>query len=127
MVQYVGKITRAQVNDLYGKSRAGIVLYQPAENHYESQPIKMFEYMAAGLPFVASDFPHWKSIVEKNKCGICVDPSNAEAVREACLYLLNNPSEAQEMGRRGHEAIMSQYNWKNEERKLLGLYDELLK
>ena len=124
-VEYLGRITRSEVNNLYGKSRAGIVLYQPAENHYASQPIKMFEYMAAGLPFVASDFPHWKSIVEKDNCGICVDPTKPEAVRDACKYLLDNPEVAQEMGRRGHEAVIAQYNWKNEEKKLLELYDIL--
>ena len=125
MIKYVGKITRAEVNELYGKARAGIVLYQPAENHYASQPIKMFEYMAAGLPFVASDFPHWKSIVEKNDCGICVDPTNVEAVREACKYLLENPDVAQEMGRRGYDAVIAKYNWRNEEEKLLELYEEI--
>ena len=49
MVKYVGKITRKEVNELYGRSRAGIVIYQPAANHNESQPIKLFEFMAASV------------------------------------------------------------------------------
>lgn len=53
------------MNGLYGRARCGFVLYQPAANHFEAQPIKMFEYMAAGLPFVASDFPLWKKIVDE--------------------------------------------------------------
>lgn len=43
------------------------------------------------MPYVASDFPHWKSIVENNNCGICVAPTNPEAVHDACKYLLDNP------------------------------------
>lgn len=62
MVKYLGKISRKKVNELYGRSRAGIVIYQPAANHTESKPIKMFEYMAAGLPVIASDFPLWKKL-----------------------------------------------------------------
>lgn len=124
-IEYLGKITRSEVNNLYGKSRAGIVLYQPAENHYESQPIKMFEYMAAGLPVIASDFPHWRNIVEKTQCGICVDPTNVEAVREACIKVLADPKAAQLLGRNGYENVMREYNWKVEEKKLLELYKAL--
>ncbi len=121
-IKYLGKISRSEVNELYGKSRSGIVLYQPAENHYASQPIKMFEYMAAGLPVIASDFPHWRNIVEKTECGICVDPTDVEAVREACIKILSDPEYAQQMGRNGFENVMRGYNWKVEEKKLLDLY-----
>lgn len=67
------------------------------------------------MPYVASDFPHWKSIVENNNCGICVDPTNPEAVHDACKYLLDNPDIAQEMGWRVYDAVIANYNWKVEE------------
>lgn len=124
-VVYLGKVSRNDINAIYGKSRAGIVLYQPAKNHYESQPIKMFEYMAAGLPVVASDFPYWKDIIEKIGCGICVNPVDVDAVRSACQELLDNPEMAQEMGRKGYEATAKEYNWHVEEKKLISLYKEL--
>lgn len=124
-VKYLGKISRSEVNELFGRSRGGIVLYQPAENHFASQPIKMFEYMAAGLPVIASDFPHWQNIVKKTECGICVDPTNVDAVREACIKILSDPESAQQMGRNGYKNVMQGYNWKVEEKKLLKLYEEL--
>ena len=125
MVEYVGTLDRDGVNALYGSSMTGIVLYQPAQNHFESQPIKLFEFMAAGLPEIASDFPLWKEIVEGCGCGFCVDPTDPEAVRNACEKLLNDPALAQKMGRRGYEAVTERYNWAAEEVKLAGLYAEL--
>lgn len=125
-IRYLGRISRKEVNELYGRSRAGLLLYQPAQNHFEAQPIKMFEYMAAGLPFVASNFPLWKRIVEENGCGICVDPQDVEAVREACGKLVSDPEMGQRMGRAGYKAVMDKYNWKNEEQRLFGLYRELV-
>ena len=94
-------------------------------NHFEAQPIKMFEYMAAGLPFVASDFPLWKKIVDEEGCGICVEPSDAAAVSRVCSSLLDNPSLAQEMGKKGRQLVMQKYNWSVEEHKLLDLYKNL--
>ena len=125
MTEYIGKISRDEVNGLYGRARCGFVLYQPAANHFEAQPIKMFEYMAAGLPFVASDFPLWKKIVDEEGCGICVEPTDVAAVSRACSSLLDNPSLAQEMGQKGRQLVMEKYNWTVEEHKLLDLYKNL--
>lgn len=125
MIKFIGKINRTEVNALYGKARAGIVIYQPAQNHFDAQPIKMFEFMAAGLPVVASNFPLWKGILEGAECGICVDPQNADEVKNACVKLLNNPQLAEEMGRRGREAVLEKYSWNSEEKALLSLYEDV--
>lgn len=124
-IRYIGRLNRDKVNELYGSARAGIVIYQPARNHIESQPIKLFEFMAAGLPMVASNFPLWRKIVEDNNCGICVDPTNKNAVRAACVDLLSNPEKGQQLGRNGRKAVLEKYNWANEEKTLLALYDSL--
>lgn len=121
-ITVLGRINRTEVNDLYGRSRLGIVLYQPAGNNSEAQPAKLFEYMAAGLPVVASDFPLWKEIVEQNKCGICVNPQDPEKVREAIVYLLDHPEEAQLMGRQGYHLVKEKMNWNNEFLKIEKLY-----
>lgn len=125
-VKYLGKIDRNQVNDLYGKSIAGVLLYQPAKNHFESQPIKLFEYMAAGLPVIASDFELWKKIVEGNSCGICVNPTDVNAIVEAIVILLKDKKMAQTMGECGYKAVTEKYNWKIEEKKLVALYMRIL-
>lgn len=125
MVEYIGYVSRKEINRLYGRSRVGIVLYQPAGNHYESQPIKIFEYMAAGLPVVASDFPLWREIVEENCCGVCVSPVLASEVANALKTLLSHPEKAQRMGRNGRDAVVEKYNWDEEEPKLLELYSEI--
>lgn len=122
---YRGKTNREGVNELYGQSRAGIIIYQPAGNHIESQPIKLFEFMAAGLPVVASDFPLWQTIVKGNDCGICVNPCNAAEVADACQKLIDDPQEAQRLGRNGRKAVEEKYSWASEETKLLSFYRTL--
>lgn len=125
-VVYIGHIDRDAINRLYGQSVAGMVLYQPAANHYEAQPIKMFEFMAAGLPVIASNFPLWKEIIEGNCCGICVDPTHAKQVHDACVKLFNDRDTAQKMGINGRTAVEERYSWTLEEKKLIALYQQLL-
>ena len=125
-INYLGLLSRGRVNDVYARSIAGLVLLLPIENYINSLPIKMFEYMAAGLPVIASDFPQWRKIVENAGCGFCVDPSNTEAIRE-CIVALNEDREmAEKLGKRGRELVMARYNWDGEGKKLVDLYKRLL-
>ncbi len=124
-VDYRGRTTLEETRELYRNARAGLVLLHPKANYMDAYPTKLFEYMAAGLPVVASDFPLWRSIVDGAGCGICVDPLNPTAIAGAILRLMRNPDEAREMGARGRQSVIDTYNWEREQVKLAGLYDRL--
>ena len=124
-VNYLGWVGRKEVAALLSEVRAGLVVLHPLPNYVDAQPIKMFEYMAAGLPVIASDFPLWRQIVDGAGCGLLVDPLRLESIAEAMEWILDHPDEAEEMGRRGRVAIEQKYNWECESRKLLELYGEL--
>lgn len=125
-IEYPGFLDRNAVNHLYERSVAGLVVLLPEKGYMESLPVKMFEYMAAGLPVIASDFPLWREIIDKHKCGICVSPKNPEEVREAVESLLADRDRAQEYGRNGRKVVEEHFNWANEEAKLLSAYSEVL-
>ena len=77
----------------------------------------MFEYMAAGLPVIASNFPYWESIIEKHECGICVDPTSVSDITKAIKTLLENPNIAKTMGENGLNAIKTHFNWEKRRAK----------
>ena len=62
------------------KADIGLVCLYPEPRYVIAWPVKLFEYMAAGLPVVASNFPLWKEIVEGNECGLTVDPLNPKEI-----------------------------------------------
>ena len=124
-VNRLGFLNRQQVSEVLAKSKAGIVTFLPEPNHINAQPNKMFEYMSAGLPVIASNFLLWREIIEGNQCGICVDPLNPKAIGDAMQYLMDNPQKAEQMGKNGRKAVEQKYNWSMEEKKLLTLYKNL--
>ncbi|QPM67310.1 glycosyltransferase family 4 protein [Atribacter laminatus] len=125
-VEYLGWLNRTQVGDTLAKARVGMVLFHPAPNHINAQPNKMFEYMSAGLPVIASHFPLWKEIIEGNQCGLTVDPQNPKEIASAIQFIFDNQKEAGEMGDRGRKAVETKYNWLGEEKKLLEAYRLIL-
>jgi len=123
--RFWGWLNRSEVSALFARSRIGLVLLYPIPRHKKSLPNKLFEYMAAGIPFVASDFPLWRELGEG--AGLFVDPLDPHAIAEAIDWLLAHPDEAEEMGQRGRELVLKKYNWDREAQKLLQFYERLLR
>ena len=127
-VDALGVLELPAVMNLLSRVRAGLVLiHHPLSRFQAGQPVKMFEYMAMGLPVIASDCPQWREIIEGFGCGLLVDPAKPQAIAEAIEYVLSRPEEAESMGRRGRQAVESAFNWEAEQHKLLQLYANLLK
>jgi len=125
-VNELGCLDRVGVRDVLGRSVAGLVTLHPIINYLDALPVKMFEYMAAGIPPIASNFPLWREIVEGNDCGLCVDPLDPAAIAKAIDYLVTHPEEACRMGENGRRAVLGKYNWSIEEAKLISLYSRVL-
>lgn len=125
-VRAPGFVDRPGVSRILAGASIGLILLAPERNYLDSYPTKMFEYMAAGIPVVASDFPLWRSVVERAECGLLVDPSSAGAAAEAVRWLLEHPHEARRMGTSGRRAVEAEFNWAHEARKLVALYDQLV-
>ena len=124
-VDYLGPRKRDEVGEQLAAARAGLVLFHPQPNHTEALPNKIFEYMAAGLPVVASDFPYWRSLLEPIDCAVWVDPLDPEGIAAAIDELLADEERAREMGRRGATAVRERLNWAHEAPKLIELYERL--
>ena len=122
----LGWVDRKTVAKLLGNVQVGLVVLHPTRNYPDALPVKMFEYMAAGLPVLASDFPLWRKIIDGACCGLLVDPLDPQAIADAIDWVLSHPEEADAMGRRGREAVQSTYNWECEAESLINLYKQLL-
>lgn len=123
--RYIGYAQLRDVAKLLGRAKIGLVLTHPVSNLLNGQPVKLYEYMSAGIPVIASNFPLWREIIEGADCGICVDPLNTEEIAVAIRWIIEHPVEAEQMGKNGRRAVEDRYNWDMEEKKLLGFYSRL--
>ena len=92
-------------------------------------PGKMLNLLSMKQPIIAhvpSD-SETASVVKKAKCGIVVDQGDMDSITKAIDWLKKHPDEAKQMGENGHNAVVTKYNWENEEKKIISLYRSVLK
>jgi len=125
-VDFRGFVDRDGIKEILTQSIAGLVTLHPTPSYIEAYPVKMFEYMSAGLPVIASDFPLYQTFVTDNDCGLCVDPLNTVVISHAMQSVISDLSFAKKMGQQGKKAIKEKYNWEKEEKKLFKVYTDVL-
>lgn len=126
-VHFLGTVPYPQVPAFLGGAAVGWLPRDPAaRNNLLAWPNKLVEYMAAGLPIVASDLPTQGRIIREVGCGLVVPAMDPEAHAAAIVDLLEHPEEAASMGRRGFEAARTRFSWEHELVKLQTLYTALL-
>ena len=95
----------------------GLVTLLPRPNYLEALPTKLFEYMAMGIPVLASDFPLWRGLVEAAGAGCLVAPIPA-SVAAALVAMCSDPGRLHSYGRAGRTAYQTRYRWEQEARQL---------
>lgn len=125
-VNFMGEIKHNESRKLFSNSLVGIVLFDYTPNTgYKMGTLgntKFFGYLEAGLPVICTDFVLWKEIVDKYKCGICVNPHDVNAISDAINYFVSHPNEASQMGKNGRAAVIEKYNWETQAKELIKLY-----
>ena len=87
---------------------------------------KAYEYMSIGLPVIISNTAYAKKMVEDYKFGVVVDPYNIVEISEAIKDLITDEEKARTMGINGRKLAIDKYNWREEEKKLIRLYSDIL-
>lgn len=125
-VRFIPTVALAELPSYTASADIGV---QPIENtclnHYTTDSNKLFEYVQAGLPVVASDLPEIRRVVRTHDLGLLVPAGDSEALAEALRNLV-----ADEAKRRYHAARSQQaaaaLSWESQESVLIGLYEQVL-
>jgi glycosyltransferase involved in cell wall biosynthesis len=114
------------VNAYTASATVGVSPYIPVGlNNRYSLPNKLFHYLAAGIPVVASDFRQVREVVEGSGAGIVVDTTRPEAIARGIGRVLADPVEAAAMGARGRAAVEERFNWEASAAVLRDAYEHL--
>lgn len=126
-VRTLDKVPFDQMFSFLSMADVGLMLYQPGIlNHIYAFPMKLYDYMWAGLPSIAPGFSiEVEPVIKSENCGICIDTSSSRELAAALDWLADNRGEAVAMGARAKQAIVRHYNWESQARNLVEIYRKL--
>ncbi len=125
-ISYIGRVPASEVPALVATGEVGLVFLKPLPNYTESLPTKLFEYMAAKVPFIATDIAYWRQLIESYDAGLFVDTSSTEEPVQALSELLADPARCRAMGERGRRALESEFNFEADVQTLVDVTDRAL-
>ena len=127
-VEFAGRVDYDEVHTLIGRGDVAAAPYQPVPMNriIRWNARKIPDYMNAELPVVVPDFGGFPDIVDATECGVAVDTTDVEELRDALGDLLDDPNYARQLGSNGRLAVEERYNWEREQSKVVHVVETAL-
>lgn len=90
-------------------------------------PLKLYEYLACGLPVIASRIDGVKEVIEEGQCGYLFEPEDAKELAEKIIQSYQEREALQEMGLRGRRLVEVKYTWRTTAEKIVEVLNEVIK
>jgi len=108
---FTGQIRRDQIPNMISESRLGVAPIKDLEKLEYIIPIKVYEYMACSIPFIACGGVEINNIAEKSKAGIVIK-NDSLTIAQTIMNLINDQQKIKKMGENGREYVKNNYDRK---------------
>jgi glycosyltransferase involved in cell wall biosynthesis len=125
-VEFISRVPFEEVQRYIETSDICLVPHNNFRHTQEAAPHKLFQYMYFKKPVLVSDCAPLKRIIEETKAGLVFKANDSSDMAEKIMELYNSHN-LKEYGDNGYSAVIKKYNWFEEEKKLIRLYDEFKK
>jgi glycosyltransferase involved in cell wall biosynthesis len=125
-IKFISKVQWHELMRYTKSADAGLSLDNNSNlNYLFSLPNKLFDYMSAGIPVIATDLPEIAGILNEFCCGILITKPDPEEISKAIIKLRDDKSLLQDL-KRNAVAASESINWENESIKVEKLYRSII-
>jgi len=124
-VEFTGPVAHQTVPAFLSQAKVAVLPNTAEGTSPFSSPLKLFEYLAAGLPVVASDIPAFRDVLQNGQNALLIEPSNPRALAEAVRRLTDNPALAETLSRQARQDA-EHYTYPRRAETLLSVFKMVL-
>lgn len=123
-----GAVAHSNVPEMLSVADVAVVPAAPvsASGGGTGTPLKLFEYMAAGKPIVATALNQATEVIQHGYNGLLVAPGDVPGFAEAMLTLLNDSGQRDRLGQNARRCAVERYSWEQYTRRLEAAYVNVL-
>lgn len=119
-VQFIGKVPPSEVPGYLASMDVAVAPYPDHPDFYFS-PLKVYEYMAAGLPIVASRIGQISTLIEDGVNGVLYEPGNSQQLSNCLDSLRQQPGLRTQLGKNARDTVRRSHTWKQAVQKIFSL------
>jgi len=109
--EFRGWVDRDRIPRILSESEIGLITSLEVSATVFSSPLRSYEYMAAGLPYAASDLPGIREQTEESGAGLLFKPGDAAGLSEVLCRLLSDARMEERLGRNGRSYALKNGDW----------------
>ncbi len=119
-VEFTGAVAPERVPALLARMDVAVAPY-PAQEQFYFSPLKVYEYMAAGLPVVASRVGQLSELIDDGRSGLLCPPGDAAALTRALARLADDATLRRRLAASGRETVLRAHTWARVAERILEL------
>jgi glycosyltransferase involved in cell wall biosynthesis len=123
-VRWLGHVAHERVPTVLAACNVALAPYPPLE-HFAFSPLKLYEYLAAGVPVVASDLGQIRQVLSDGRFGKLVTPGDVQALAKAVLDVGNGRGTTRAAAVAGRDHALAHHGWNRRIEALTALFKEL--
>jgi glycosyltransferase involved in cell wall biosynthesis len=125
-VKFIGKVPFEKLLQYTQHADLGLTLDKDTNINYRySLPNKLFDYIHAGVPILASDLVEIKKIIFQYSIGDCIENHNPKHIADKINHILNDEATLQ-LWKKNTKIAAADLNWEHEELQLIAVYKQFL-
>lgn len=122
-----GRYAPSDLTKLYAETDVAVLPHPDNDFMNTTLPNKLFDYMACGVPVVASDVKPVHRVIGATQAGLIADCASPETLADVLTNICSMPiSEYERLSQNGIKAALSQYNWETDAAVLLAFVERCL-
>lgn len=109
-VTFHGVVPPARMPEMLRQLDIAVAPYPPGDHYFS--PLKVYEYLAAGLPVVSSAIGTLPEVLQHGRAGVLVPPGDVPALTAALAALVTDPGRRSALGRRARDLAVTEHDWR---------------
>jgi glycosyltransferase involved in cell wall biosynthesis len=123
---FTGSVPHDDVPNLMRQFDVAVAPYPRPQHDFYFSPLKVFEYMACGIPVVAAELGQIADLVQHEQTGLLYTPADFQALTTACERLLGDPALRGRLGSAAAEEVRRQYTWDHNTARVTEIAESLI-
>lgn len=125
-VVFTGALPHEEVAPLIRAFDVALAPYPPPKHDFYFSPLKLFEYMACGVPVVAANLGQIPEVVRDGETGLLYPPGEPGALAAACERLLSDPELRHALGRAAAKEVLGNHTWDRNAERVISVAESLI-